>query len=71
MSDDITVADLVKAGLFDEAAAGKLQTLADETDDAADHDELHAAAEVLRLLTGNPYDEDYVARWIYQLLHRE
>lgn len=50
--------------------ASKLQVLADETNDAADHDELHAAAEVVRLRAGLPYDESYLNRWIQGLLQR-
>lgn len=41
---------------------------ADKTNDAQDHDELHAAGAVLAMMAGMPYDADYIHRWIGRLI---
>lgn len=41
---------------------------ADKTNDAQDHDELHAAGAVLAMMTGMPYDVEYIHRWIGRLV---
>lgn len=43
---------------------------ADETNDAADHDELHAAAEVACMMLGAPYEAKYINRWMEELYKR-
>jgi hypothetical protein len=47
-----------------------LHKAADESNDTWDHDELHAAAEVTKILTGQPFEAHYVYRWLNQLLLR-
>lgn len=46
--------------------ADALQRRADETDDARDHDELHAAADVVR----SRVHTDYIDRWVDELRKR-
>lgn len=41
-----------------------LHRAADETDDAADHDELHAAGAVAAMMQGAEYDPEYIYRWL-------
>jgi hypothetical protein len=50
----------------------RLHLAADWTNDAADHDELHAAGAVLQLSWGllAPRDREYIARWIEGLVAR-
>jgi len=50
----------------DEALAARLQARADETDSAADHDELHAAADVV----ASGLHTRYVDRWVDELRKR-
>lgn len=52
---------------YSEGAAA-LHKAADETTDAADHDELHAAGAYLSMLAGEPYNADYLRRWALALL---
>jgi gluconate kinase len=47
-----------------------LRVAADETNDAADHDEVHAAAEVAKLLAGDDFDDSYIDRWLDGILER-
>lgn len=46
--------------------AESLQRVADETDDARDHDELHAAADVVR----SQVHTEYIDRWVDELRKR-
>lgn len=48
------------------ARAERINAAADETDDARDHDELHAAADIVR--TG--FHSRYVDRWVEELEKR-
>ncbi len=50
--------------------AAKLHEAADETDNAADHDEYHAAGAVIQLIEGESFSYDYIARWIAELRRR-
>jgi hypothetical protein len=43
---------------------------ADEANDAEDHDELHAAGEVCRLMSHMGYQNNYVQRWLEGLTRR-
>jgi hypothetical protein len=47
-----------------------LRKVADEMNDAADHDEVHAAAEVAALLAGNQFDDGYIDRWFMGITDR-
>lgn len=38
--------------------------------DVQDHDELHAAGAYASLRAGEPYDADYLDRWLAELLKR-
>lgn len=38
--------------------------------DVQDHDELHAAGAYLSMLAGEPYNPDYLHRWVQELLRR-
>lgn len=75
----MTTSDPIKALLPDYQAYVEAQGLgapnalhkaADESNDTWDHDELHAAAEVTKILTGQPFESHYVYRWLNQLLLR-
>jgi hypothetical protein len=48
------------------ARADALNAAADETDDSFDHDELHAAADVVR----EGVSSNYIDRWVAGLEHR-
>jgi gluconate kinase len=50
--------------------AARLHAAADESNDAADHDELHAAGAVTQMLAGEPYNPEYVQRWLAGLAER-
>jgi len=53
-------------GIGDQSRADALNAAADETDDSYDHDELHAAADVVRA----GLSTDYIDRWVAGLEHR-
>lgn len=48
----------------------RFHAAADETDDSADHDELHAAGALLDMDFGEMLLNDYVHRWIVELMRR-
>lgn len=47
-----------------------LHKAADASTDAADHDELHAAAAIAELMNGEPFNAEYVIRWYSGLVKR-
>lgn len=47
-----------------------LRLAADETNDAADHDEVHAAAEIAKMLAGEMYEDTYIERWLDGIVKR-
>lgn len=47
-----------------------LRQVADDTNDAADHDEVHAAAEVCKMLAGDEFNVDYIDRWVEEIARR-
>lgn len=52
------------------ADAALLHVAADETNDARDHDELHAAGAYAARRAGLPYNADYLDRWLAEHLKR-
>lgn len=50
--------------------AEALHAAADKTNDAYDHDELHAAGAIVQLSSSEPFNHQYIGRWIEGLLHR-
>lgn len=53
------------------AMASHLAERADEQNDAADHDELHAASDMCVILSMNPYRcTAYIERWLIGLKNR-
>jgi len=48
--------------------AARLHRAADQTNDARDHDELHAAGAVVELSRGTGCNLEYIGRWISGLL---
>lgn len=54
-------------------AGGRAELLhasADETNDADEHDELHAAGAIAQMLAGKPHNAEYVSRWIDGLVRK-
>lgn len=47
-----------------------LRERADEANDAFDHDEIHAAAEVARMMDGETFDVSYIDRWLAGIAER-
>lgn len=47
-----------------------LHEAADNTNDAHDHDEYHAAAAIAQMLSGEEFNADYVIRWFGALTAR-
>lgn len=50
--------------------AASLRGIADHVNDAADHDELHAAGEIAAFLNGDTHDRNYIDRWLVELEDR-
>jgi hypothetical protein len=50
--------------------AALLHAAADTIPDAAGHDELHAAGAFAAMVAGEPYNAEYLNRWLAELLKR-
>lgn len=50
--------------------ARSLHERADRTNDAADHDEMHAAGAMVEAWLGLPYNSEYINRWIAGVVAR-